>query len=113
MKKGKQFLHGKHLDFDTHIANGSLRIAKTPPGHAYIEHEDGTKEFLPDDPKRFSYVTPQNPGSKDWEDGTSKHYNTARKSFDVVQLESDFEDKLNQIKLSCPECSALIKEENK
>jgi len=101
--------HGDKLDFDKHIDNGSLRIAIPPKGQAYIEHNGDRIPVLPH-PDLFSYVTPENPEAKDWEEGNWRHYEIAKSEFPKDQMRKDFKDKLGQIKRSCPVCSAIMKD---
>jgi hypothetical protein len=100
--------HGDNLDFDKHVSNGSLRIAIPPKGNAYIESKGQRIPVLPH-PDLFSYVTPENSEAKDWEEGSSRHYDLARSSFTSTQKRKDFKDKLGQIKRSCPVCKAISK----
>jgi hypothetical protein len=110
--------HGDNLDFDKHIANGSLRLAVPPKGQAYIEHNGDRIPVLPH-PDLFSYVSRENDSdpepknnTKHWEDGDWRHYEIAKSSFSRTQKRKDFQDKLGQIKRSCPVCSSIMNDQN-
>ena len=107
MEPGRQFTdgHGSNLDFDAHIANGSLRIAKTPVGHAY-RMVKGKRVDIKDSPDIYSWVTPEN-DAESWPEGTKEHYDRAREVFPEAQNRKDFQDKLGQIKRSCPICREM------
>jgi len=98
--------HGDKLDFDKHLGNGSLRVAIPPKGAAYIEHRGQRIPVLPH-PDLYSFVTPENTEAKNWQEGSSRHYQLARAAFKETQKRKDFREKLGQIKRSCPVCSAL------
>jgi hypothetical protein len=97
--------HGDHLDLAAHIANGSVRIVKTPSGGA----KDERGNVLPDDPRTYSIITPENhPHWEDWHD--EPHPDSAaefRYNWDEWQNSPDAQDKMGQIKRSCPLCSRL------
>ena len=85
--------HGDKLDFNKHVDNGSLRIAIAPPGKAYFEHLGDRIAVFPS-PDHFSWVTPENPGTEDWQEGTWRHYELARLQFPTIQKHPDLQDKL-------------------
>jgi len=112
----KSIGHGDKLDFYKHIENGSLRIAIPPKGKAFIENAGQRIPVLPH-PDLFSYVTPENDSDPDpakntstWEEGTQHHYTLAEIHFPEDQKRKDFQDKLKQIKRSCPICKDLMDE---
>jgi len=103
--------HGDSLDFYKHIENGSLRIAIAPPGNAYFEHLGDRIAVFPS-PDHFSWVTPENPGTENWKEGKPRHYEIARAVFDKEQKKPEFQEKLGQIKRSCPICSEMMKDDD-
>ena len=66
-----------YVDFDEQLGK-SFRVAKTPSGKA-TDYRTG--EVLPDDPNRFSIVTPQNGDAWNWETATPEAHERARKNF--------------------------------
>lgn len=103
MSRSKQLTHGKHLDLDTHIDNGSVRLVATPAGGA-LDWETG--EPLPHDPKTMSVITPENhPHWEEWHGvphpGTEGEF---RDNWATWQHQPEHQYKVDQIKRSCPEC---------
>lgn len=96
--------HGDHLDLDTHIANGSVRLVRAE--HAY---DWDTGEPIPVDRKTMSVITPEN--HPHWEDWHGVPHPETEGSFrdqwDTWQKNPEHQYKIDQIKRSCPTCSKL------
>ena len=75
----------------------SFRIVKTPSGRA-ISRETG--EVLPDDPKRWSIVTPENGESFNWPKADKAQIKQARKNWGKIQANPESQYKMNQIRRS-------------
>jgi hypothetical protein len=96
--------HGEHLDLNAHLSNGSMRIVKTPSGNAF----DNKGNPLPDNPRTYSIITPENKQWDKWHD--EPHPDSAaefRYNWDEWQHDPDTKYKVDQIKRSCPVCSKL------
>lgn len=96
--------HGDHLDLDTHIANGSVRLVRAQ--HAY---DWDTGEKIPVDSRTLSVITPEN--HPHWEEWTDRAHPDSeaefRQNWDEWQHNPDHQYKVDQIKRSCPVCSQL------
>lgn len=102
--KSQQFTHGDHIDLDTHLANGSMRIVKSK--HAF-DLDDNPIIPVPD--TTISVITPENhPHWEEWHDAphptTLAHF---RANWDTWQHDPDSQYKVDQIKRSCPDCSGV------
>jgi hypothetical protein len=82
------------VDFDSQLGK-SFRVAKTPPGRA-LDYRTG--EVLPDDPNRFSFVTPSNPEQWKWPDASPEAHEEAKKHFDKLFTDRRRKYKGRQIK---------------
>ena len=94
---------GKHypnsLDYDTHIANGSMRVVQTEPGAAIGAH--------PQDEHTTSVITPENhPHWETWNrKPTEEGEADLRKYWGEIQNDTEgFGHKKGQIIRSCPDC---------
>ena len=65
------------VDFDSQLGH-SFRVAQTPSGRA-LDYRTGA--VLPDDPNRYSIVTPQNPEQWNWPDASAEAHVDAKKNF--------------------------------
>ena len=80
MTRNNADFHGgrkPYVDFDEQLGK-SFRVAKTPSGRA-LDYRTG--EVLPDDPNRYSIVTPQNGEAWNWETASPEAHADARKNF--------------------------------
>jgi len=66
-----------NVDFDSQLGK-SFRVAVTPPGQA---RHYRTGEVLPDDPNRWSIVTPSNGDAWNWETASPQAHAEAKKHF--------------------------------
>lgn len=78
-RNNADFESGKkpHVDFDSQLGK-SFRVAQTPPGRA-LDYRTG--EVLPDDPNRYSIVTPVNTEQWNWPDASPEAHADAKKHF--------------------------------
>jgi hypothetical protein len=97
--------HGDHLDLDAHIANKSVRLVKSKWAF------DAKGNSIPVDEKTLSVITPENnPHWKEWNDKPHPESEAAfRGGWDEWQKDPNVQYKVDQIKRSCPVCSALSK----
>ena len=84
------------VDFDSQLGK-SFRVAKTPPGGAI---DARTKEVLPDDPNRWSIVTPQNGDAWNWETASPQAHAEAKKDFSSLFTDRRKKYKGRQIRKS-------------
>lgn len=76
----------------------AFRIAQTPSGAAT---DMKTGEVLPDDPERFSIVTPENHDAwSNWPDAPKEHQIRAKKNWKSIQSEPEAQYKMDQIRRS-------------
>jgi len=68
------------VDFDSQLGK-SFRVAMTPPGRSL---DPRTNEVLPDDPNRWSIVTPSNGGAWNWETASPQAHAEAKKDFGTL-----------------------------
>lgn len=87
------------VDFDSQLGK-SFRVVKTPPGRA-LDYRTG--EVLPDDPNRYSIVTPQNPEQWHWEDASPEAHAMAKKNFKELFTDRRRKYKGRQIRRSMRE----------
>jgi hypothetical protein len=74
----------------------SLRIVKTPSGAA----RDAQGNVLPDDPKRWSIVTPENGEAFNWPKADKSQIKVARKNWGRIQKDPGSQYKMDQIRRS-------------
>jgi hypothetical protein len=84
------------VDFDSQLGK-SFRVAQTPSGRA---KDYRTGEVLPDNPNRFSIVTPQNPEQWKWPDASPEAHEIAKKHFDELFTDRRRKYKGRQIRRS-------------
>jgi hypothetical protein len=84
------------VDFDGQLGK-SFRVAQTPPGAA---RDYRTGEALPDDPHRYSIVTPQNGDAWKWPDASPEAHTMAKKNFDKLFTDRRRKYKGRQIRKS-------------
>jgi hypothetical protein len=87
------------VDFDSQLGK-SFRVAVTPPGRA-LDFKTG--EVLPDDPNRWSIVTPQNKEQWEWETASPEAHEEARKDFKNLFTDRRYKYKGRQIRRSIHE----------
>jgi hypothetical protein len=100
--------HGGNIDFDTWHGK-AFKIVTTPSGHA----TDDKGKILPDDPDRWSIVTPENTEHdypmdtctgcnawEDWKTAPKKHINLARKRWNDILKDPNAKYKVDQIRRS-------------
>ena len=90
-----------YVDFDEQLGK-SFRVAKTPPGRALDYRTD---EVLPDDPNRWSIVTPQNAEQWHWETASPQAHAEAKKDFRNLFTDRRFKYKGRQIRRSMGQSS--------
>jgi hypothetical protein len=95
MTRSNAEFNGGHIDFDTWHGK-AFRIVTTPSGHA----TDDKGNILPDDPNRWSIVTPENGEAWNWKTAPKKHINQARKAWDEIQVDPEAKYKMDQIRRS-------------
>jgi hypothetical protein len=106
MGRNKEDFQGGHIDFDTWHGK-AFRIVTTPSGHA----TDDKGNVLPDDPNRWSIVTPENGGHKatencsgciawEWKTAPKKHINLARRVWGNILKDPNAKYKVDQIRRS-------------
>jgi uncharacterized membrane protein len=93
MGRNNADFNGGYIDFDTWHGN-AFRIAKTPSGAA----KDDEGNVLPDDPTRWSIVTPENGEAWNWESGSKKHIAEAKSQWDQLQSDPEAKYKFDQIR---------------
>jgi len=91
---GPQF--GKHISFDRWHGK-AFRIAQTPSGRA--TNRD-TGEVLPDDPDRWSIVTPENGEAFKWPAARQELQVQAKKRWNTIQADPEAQYKMDQIRRS-------------
>jgi hypothetical protein len=69
-----------YVNFDEQLGK-SFRVVTTPPGRA-LDYR--TKEVLPDDPNRFSIVTPSNTEQWEWETASPEAHEQAKRYFNEL-----------------------------
>lgn len=84
------------VDFDSQLGK-SFRVVTTPPGRAKNYR---TGETLPDDPNRYSIVTPQNTEQWTWPTATPEAHEMAKKNFDELFTDRRRKYKGRQIRKS-------------
>lgn len=84
------------VDFDSQLGK-SFRVAQTPSGAA---RDYRTGEVLPDDPNRYSIVTPQNGDAWKWPDASPEAHAIAKKNFDKLFTDRRSKYKGRQIRKS-------------
>jgi hypothetical protein len=67
----------KKVDFDSQLGK-SFRVTQTPSGRA---KDSRTGKVLPDNPNRYSIVTPQNGDAWSWPDASPEAHEAAKKDF--------------------------------
>lgn len=87
------------VDFDSQLGK-SFRVAQTPSGAA---RNSRTGEVLPDDPNRYSFVTPQNGDAWHWPDASPEAHEDAKKSFHLLFSDRRSKYKGRQIRKSMKE----------
>ena len=91
---GEQFKG--HISFDRWHGK-AFRIAKTPSGVATTH----SGEPLPDDPDRFSIVTPENKEAwANWPDAPKEHKIRAKKDWKSIMSDPEGQYKVEQIRRS-------------
>ena len=75
----------------------SFRIVKTPSGHAT---DSKTGQILPDNPNRWSIVTPENGEAFNWPKANKLQIKQARKNWGKIQANPHSQYKMNQIRRS-------------
>jgi hypothetical protein len=75
----------------------SFRIVKTPSGRAT---DSKTGAVLPDNPKRWSIVTPENGESFNWPKADKSQIKVARKNWGKIQANPKTQYKMDQIRRS-------------
>ena len=85
-----------HISFDRWHGK-AFRIAKTPSG---VATDWDTNEKLPDDPTRWSIVTPENGDSWDWPKAPKEHITFAKKNWNAIQKDPEAQYKMDQIRRS-------------
>jgi hypothetical protein len=100
MTRNNADFQGGHIDFDTWHGK-AFKIVTTPSGHA----TDDKGNVLPDDPNRWSIVTPENDNEKDsyawqWKTAPKKHINQARKMWGEILSDPNAKYKVDQIRRS-------------
>ena len=85
-----------HISFDRWHGK-AFRIAKTPSGRAT---DRDTGEKLPDDPNRWSIVTPENHDAWDWPSASKEQTVTAKKNWNAIQKDPEAQYKMDQIRRS-------------
>lgn len=91
---GEQFKG--HISFNRWQGK-AFRIAKTPSG---VATDAKTGEKLPDDPTRFSIVTPENHDAWHWQDAPREHQVTAKMYWNTWQKDPEAQYKFDQIRRS-------------
>jgi hypothetical protein len=92
---GPQF--GKHISFDRWHGR-AFKIATTPSGRAT---DSVTGETLPDDPTRWSIVTPENGDAMTaWKDAPKAQKIEAKRSWNSIQADPNAQYKMDQIRRS-------------
>ena len=92
-----QQLFGKHISFDRWHGK-AFKIATTPSGRATARD---TGEPLPDDPNRWSIVTPENGDAMTaWADAPKEHKVQAKQSWNKIQADPEAQYKMDQIRRS-------------
>ena len=90
----------EHISWEQHYGK-AFRIAKTPSGAAYPAGAKKGDAPLPDDPDRWSIVTPENDEAwTDWETAPDKHIAQARENWDSIQKNPQSQYKMDQIRRS-------------
>jgi hypothetical protein len=84
------------VDFDSQLGK-SFRVAQTPPGGG-LDYRTG--QALPDNPNRFSIVTPQNGDAWKWPDASPEAHVLAKKQFDKLFTDRRRKYKGRQIRKS-------------
>lgn len=84
------------VDFDSQLGK-SFRVAQTPAGSA---RNYRTGEVLPDDPNRYSIVTPQNGDAWKWPDASPEAHVMAKKQFNKLFTDRRHKYKGRQIRKS-------------
>ena len=97
-RNNADFQGGKkpYVNFDEQLGK-SFRVAKTPPGRAL---DFRTNEVLPDDPNRWSIVTPLNKEQWNWEDASPEAHAQAKKHFNSLFTDRRTKYKGRQIRRS-------------
>jgi hypothetical protein len=85
-----------YLKFDE-LHGKAFRVAQTPPGQA---KDSRTKEILPDDPNRYSIVTPQNGDAWDWPDAPPEAVQHAKLNWKQFMTDKKSRYKVRQIRKS-------------
>ncbi len=89
----------EHLNWDQHYGK-TFRIAKTPSGEAYASDAKPGDAPLPDDPERWSIVTPLNDEAWDWPAAPERHIAQAKERWDTIQKDPQSQYKMDQIRKS-------------
>lgn len=84
----------RRVEFDSQLGK-SFRVAQTPSGQA---RDYRTGETLPDDPNRFSIVTPSNGSAWKWPDASPEAHEMAKKHFDSLFTDRRVKYKGRQIR---------------
>lgn len=99
MTRNNADFHGgrkPYVNFDEQLGK-SFRVAKTPSGRA-LDYRTG--EVLPDDPNRYSIVTPQNGSAWNWPDASPEAHADAKKDFNNLFTDRRRKYKGRQIRKS-------------
>jgi hypothetical protein len=84
------------VDFDSQLGK-SFKVVQTPPGAA---KDFRTGEPLPDDPNRYSIVTPQNDEAWNWPKASPEAHEHAKKEFPKLFTDRRLKYKGRQIRKS-------------
>ena len=90
----------EHINWEQHHGK-AFRIAQTPSGSAYAHGAKKGDSPLPDDPDRWSIVTPENKEAwTDWPAAPDKHVAQAKENWDTIQKDPQSQYKMDQIRRS-------------
>jgi len=84
------------VDFDSQLGK-SFRVTQTPSGRAT---DSRTGEVLPDNPDRYSIVTPQNGEAWNWPEASPEAHADAKKNFGKLFTDRRLKYKGRQIRKS-------------
>jgi len=84
------------IDFDSQLGK-SFRVTQTPSGRAT---DSRTGEVLPDNPDRYSIVTPQNGEAWNWPEASPEAHADAKKNFGKLFTDRRLKYKGRQIRKS-------------